>query len=148
MEIKDITNELNEVLTRNYDAIEGYRNAAANIESPSLQSFFNDQAIERTKFAVELSSEIILLGEQPVSEGSLKASAHRTWMDIKSALAANDKKTVIEECIRGEETACEDYEDILTKPLVAGSNLRTVLNNHKRQIQQSISHLKSIEKVG
>lgn len=144
---KEITSNLNEVLTRNYDAIEGYRNAADNIGSPALKSFFNDQVAERTRFAVELSSEIVRLGEQPVSEGSTKAALHRTWMDMKSAVASNNEEAVIEECIRGEQAACAEYKELLHSELPIKGNLNNVLKSHKEQIERSINHLKTMETI-
>ena len=36
-----ISNKLNELLVKNYDAEKGYLNAAETVESPDLKIFFN-----------------------------------------------------------------------------------------------------------
>ena len=49
-----ISNKLNELLEKNYDAEKGYLNAADNVESKKLKIFFKKRASERSEFAKNL----------------------------------------------------------------------------------------------
>jgi uncharacterized protein (TIGR02284 family) len=144
---KELTNDLNKILARNYDAINGYKNAADNIKNKALKAFFEDQVLERLKFSQELEYEIQMYGQEVVGSGSMEASLHRAWMDLKTALSKNNDEAVVEECIRGEEAACQDYQDIINNGLPTHGSLYNILKSHKRQIEKSIFHLKSIESI-
>ena len=45
-----ISNKLNELLEKNYDAEKGYLNAAENVDSVRLKIFFKNRASERSQF--------------------------------------------------------------------------------------------------
>lgn len=51
---EEISNKLNELLIKNYDAEKGYLNAMENVDSPNLKIFFKRRASERSEFAKEL----------------------------------------------------------------------------------------------
>lgn len=46
--------------------------------------------------------------------GNPAAALHRTFIDLKSALSANNNLVVLEECERGEEAAVIAYEKRFT----------------------------------
>ena len=58
-----ISNKLNELLEKNYDAEKGYLNSAENVESSNLKIFFKNRASERSQFAKELRTEIFPFSE-------------------------------------------------------------------------------------
>ncbi|HEX4426791.1 MAG TPA: PA2169 family four-helix-bundle protein [Terriglobales bacterium] len=99
------------------DGQKGYQDAASHAKRPDLVTFFNEQSLQRAKFAGELQSELITLGKSDNKEsGSMGAAVHRAWIDTKVALGGGDK-TILESVERGEDSAKEDYEKALSAPL-------------------------------
>ena len=45
------------------DGQKGYQEAASNVKRPDLKTFFNEQSLERSRFAGELQAEMIRLGK-------------------------------------------------------------------------------------
>ncbi len=86
---EEISNKLNELLEKNYDAEKGYIDATKNVESNNLKMFFKRRATERSEFAKELRTEILQYGEIPTNSGSFKGALHRNWMNLKSTFASN-----------------------------------------------------------
>lgn len=142
-----LVDRLNDVLTRSYDAMEGYENAIDDMKDEQLKNFFKNQVMERRRFAQELETEVKTLGGEPVTKGSFKASLHRAWMDLKASLASDNAEKVLEECIRGEESARDDYQDIMESDLSLPPSVSNMLKNHKFSIEEAIVKLKMMEKV-
>jgi uncharacterized protein (TIGR02284 family) len=137
---QELASELNDVLERNYDAINGYKDAARDVENAALTQYLIDQAAERVRFGQEIREEIILLGGKPVEEGSTLGMLHRTWMNFKTNLSHNNEKEVCEECIRGENAAVEEYDNLLEEREIS-PRLRAELLSHKTKTLQAIADL-------
>lgn len=143
---KEAVSLLNDLLERNYDAEKGYKKAAEDAKSPVLKEFFRDYASQRYTFGHELKDEIRRLGGDPEKSTSTASNLHRTWIDIKTALSSDKDETVVEECIRGEKAALDDYEDVLKKSeLSMGS--REVIQRQHDQIQAAVNRLNQIERT-
>ncbi|MEX2592105.1 MAG: PA2169 family four-helix-bundle protein [Anditalea sp.] len=140
---QELASELNEVLERNYDAVNGYKDAARDVENEVLRDFLIQQAAERVRFGKEIRNEVILLGGSPVEEGSALGVLHRTWMNFKTNLTHHNEKEVCEECLRGENAALEQYVVLLEEREIPVS-LRVELERHKAKTLQAIIDLKLI----
>ncbi len=80
---KQITNNLQELLEKNYDAEKGFKKAVMEAQNPRLKEFFKEQAKIHSYFATQLHSEIHKLNEKPRERGSTIGNIHRMWMDIR-----------------------------------------------------------------
>lgn len=143
---EEISNKLNELLVKNYDAEKGYLNAAENVDSPSLKVFFKRRATERAEFAKELRTEILRYGEDPKDSGSFKGVVHRNWMSLKSLFSSNDEEAILEEAIRGEEASLEEYNEIL-KDRTLPPSIDAMLFRHRNAIQSAINTEKVHEEL-
>ncbi|WP_370477773.1 ferritin-like domain-containing protein [Tamlana flava] len=141
-----ISNKLNELLVKNYDAEKGYMNAAENVESPTLKIFFERRATERSEFAKQLRTEILRYGEEPKDSGSFKGTVHRNWMSLKSLLSSNDEEAILEEAIKGEEASLKEYKDIL-KDKTLPPSIDSMLFKQKNAIQSAINTEKVHEEL-
>jgi uncharacterized protein (TIGR02284 family) len=139
----ELAAELNDVLERNYDAVNGYKDAARDVEHAALKEYLLKQAVERVRFGKEIREEIILLGGTPTEEGSALGFLHRTWMNFKTNLVHDNEDEVCEECIRGEKAAVEEY-DALLKEVELSPRLRVELLEHKTKTLQAIADLSLI----
>ncbi|HLT07496.1 MAG TPA: PA2169 family four-helix-bundle protein [Cyclobacteriaceae bacterium] len=140
---QELASQLNDVLERNYDAINGYKDAARDVENEALKDYLIKQAKERIRFGQEMRQEIMLLGGAPTEEGSALGFLHRTWMNFKTNLVHNNEDEVCEECIRGEKAAVEEYDELLEEPGLS-ARLRAELLEHKTKTLQAIADLSLI----
>jgi uncharacterized protein (TIGR02284 family) len=143
---EEISNKLNELLVKNYDAEKGYLNAIDNVESDRLKMFFKRRASERSEFAKELRTEILQYGEIPEGSGSFKGTLHRNWMSLKSTFSSNNEESILEEAIKGEESSLEVYNDLLEERNLPPS-IDSLLIKHKNAIQAAINTEKVYEEI-
>lgn len=143
---KDISNKLNELLVKNYDAEKGYINAIENIESDKLKMYFKRRASERSEFAKELRTEILQYGEIPEDSGSFKGVMHRNWTSLKATFSSNNEEMVLEEAIKGEEASLEEYNELLKERNLPPS-IDALLLKHKNAIQSAINTEKVHEEL-
>lgn len=141
---EEVAEKLNELLEKNYDAEKGYKFAAEHIKNTNLKAFFTERAKERYDFGHELKAEIRDFGENPDKGSSIAADAHRTWMNLKTALSGNKEEAVLEEAIRGEKNAVEEYDKILQDTSIPPST-QNVLLKQKNAIVASLNEVKSLE---
>ncbi|CAL67973.1 ferritin-like domain-containing protein [Christiangramia forsetii] len=142
---KEVSNKLNELLEKNYDAEKGYKLAAEKVKRQDLKSFFSQRAQERYDFGHELKSEIRNFGENPDKGSSLKGDVHRSWMNLKASLSNDKDESVLEEAIRGEKSAVEEYEDVMKEKELPAST-QNILMKQKNAIVASLNEVKTLEK--
>ncbi len=70
-------------------------------------------------------------GGTPAADASVAGDLYRVWMDVKSALAANNAKAVLQSCEKGEDIALNTYNTSITEPESSADN--TVVNVLKKQ---------------
>ena len=140
---KELAERLNGILEKNIDAEEGFGNAANNTENRVLSAYFNEKALQRRAFAEELKLEIASLGREFDDSGSAKAAAHRAWMDIK-AFFGNSDESMLEESIRGEKAALEEYEDVLQE-ISLPTSTALILRNQMIKIESGLAMIKNLK---
>ncbi|CAN5604642.1 PA2169 family four-helix-bundle protein [soil metagenome] len=143
---KKSVDKLNELLEKNYDAEQGYRNAAEDTNNSLIKKFLLDHSKERYDFGHQLKDEITKLGGKPDKGTSLTADIHRKWMDLKTAIAGNSDKAVIEECERGERAALQDYKEVLEEGLLPESAGNIVQSQYEK-IKSALARLENLETV-
>lgn len=135
---KEISNKLNELLIKNYDAEKGYIDAYKNVESDDLKMFFKRRASERSNFAKELRTEILQYGQIPEDSGTFKGTMHRNWMNLKATFTSNNDEAILEEAIRGEEASLEEYNEMITEKNLPPT-IDSLIAKHRNAIQGAIN---------
>ncbi|MGS2727029.1 ferritin-like domain-containing protein [Psychroserpens sp. BH13MA-6] len=141
---EEVGNKLNELLEKTYDAEKGFKKAAENVEHSALKSYFNEKAQERYNFGHELKSEIKSFNQDVDKGGSLTGKAHRAWMDVKSLFSNDDEESMLEEAIRGEKAAIDEYSEVL-KETSLPSTTKSILMSQKNTIENGLSNIKTLE---
>lgn len=99
------------------DGENGYRDAAEHITDSPLRSYFQEQSLERARFAAELATELERLGKwEQTHQGTLAGNVERTWFDMKRMLGGDDA-AILQEVEAGEDRAKKTYEEALKEPL-------------------------------
>lgn len=141
---KEVVNNLQGLLEKNYDAEKGYKEAMQNAESHTLKSFLQNQAAQRSRFSNELTQELRNLNEEPIESGSITGDLHRTWMNIKTAVVGNEDEAVLEECIRGEKASVDEYNEKLQNSNFP-PQISSMLQKQASEINQTLSKVKRLE---
>ena len=71
---------------------------------------------------------------------------HQLWMDFKSKLTDNDEIGMLNEAIRGEETALEDYESTIAETTLPLST-NILLEDQRGSIKSNIRTMKRMLKI-
>ena len=142
-----MSKKLNALLEKNYDAERGYRNAAEDVDNDRLKKFFLDRATQREVFAKELRMEILSFGEIPEDSGSATGTMHRAWMDLKSFFSSNNEEAILEECVRGDNAAIEEYNEVLSEQATLPPTTVTLLTKQRDEIHASINNVKYYEDI-
>lgn len=146
MDNKKIVSGLNDLLTKNYDAETGFKEAADNTDDASLKSFFFNRANQRYNFGHEIKKLIATLGGTPDKGTSLKGDLHRAWFKLKEMFALNSEEALLEEVERGEKASLNEYNEFLEKnnlPL----NIQKAISGQRDLIKMTLEKADLLEEV-
>lgn len=100
---------LTELIESCRDGERGFRTAADAEKSGDFRPIFLRYAEQRAEFVRELQAQVFALGGNGEKSGSVSGLLHRGWMNLKSAVAANEPAAILNECERGEDVAVQSY---------------------------------------
>lgn len=101
---------LNSLIGTTLDSAEGYAEAAKDAKSDQLVSLFQNRASERQQTASTLQQCVRSLGGEPEDDGTVLASAHRLFVNLRTSLTSADNKAVVDEVERGEDHIKHKFE--------------------------------------
>jgi uncharacterized protein (TIGR02284 family) len=142
MDKNDVVNVLENLIETCKDGQKGYQDAAEHAKRPDLKAYFNQQSLERSRFAGELEAELPRLGEPDKKvTGSASAALHRAWIDTKVSLGGGDK-TILESVEKGEDNAKETYQKAIDGSLPG--NLLEIVRRQAASVQKAHDKVKTL----
>ena len=138
----DAISYLNNLIETCKDGQNGFQTAADGVQRSDLKTLFHTYAQQRAQFAAELQAEVRHLGGDPEKTGSVAATLHRGWINIKSVVTGKDDHAVIAECERGEDSAVKNYEEALKANLPA--NVRSIIQRQFTQIKEAHDRIRAL----
>ena len=131
MEIEKTIEAFNSLIVINNDRIEGYKTAEAEAQETDLKMLFSDLMQTSVQNRKELVAEVTRLGGTPDEGTRVTGKFFRVWMDVKAALTGNDRKTILDSCLYGEEVALDTYKNVLIQEHQdTNSKEQDMLNKH------------------
>ncbi|MDQ6809988.1 MAG: PA2169 family four-helix-bundle protein [Verrucomicrobiota bacterium] len=125
------------------DGQEGFRQAAEAVKDSELKSLFNELSLQRSRFAGELQSEVIGLGESKPEDSSSTAGAlHRTWINLKAAITSRDDHAILAECERGEDSAVAAYKKAMEEEI--SSPIRDVISRQYTDVKAAHDRVRDL----
>lgn len=143
MEKDKVVSLLNDLLTKNYDAEKGYKEAAEKIEHTSLKSYFTEQAQNRYDFGHEIKALIAKYGGEPDKGTSITGDLHRVWIAIRDAFTSGDK-AIFDEAVRGEEAFSAEYGEMLTDEILP-EDMKEMVRKQKNSVDKALTSLKMMD---
>ncbi|GAA0245123.1 PA2169 family four-helix-bundle protein [Rhodanobacter caeni] len=104
---------LNSLVETTLDSAEGYAEAAKDAKSAQLVSLFEGRAGERRRAASTLQQCVRSLGGTPEDDGTVLASAHRMFVNLRSSITSADNTAVVDEVERGEDHIKHKFEEAM-----------------------------------
>jgi uncharacterized protein (TIGR02284 family) len=142
----NVISTLNNLIETCRDGENGFRTASEDVDNGELKTLFLTYSQQRAQFVGELQAEVRALGGDPESTGSVAASLHRGWIDIKSTVTGRDSGAIISECERGEDAAVRNYQDALNEALPA--NIQSIVQRQFAQVKEAHDRIRTLEKAG
>ncbi len=142
----DVIATLNNLIETCKDGQNGFQEAAEGVENTNLKQLFYQYSQQRAKFAGELQALVRELGGDPENSGSVAASLHRGWINIKSAVTGKDDTAILNECERGEDVAKKAYQDAGGESLPA--NVMSVVQRQADEVRQAHDKVRDLRDVG
>lgn len=139
-----LVDQLEEILEKNRDAEKGYRKAAKNTDTASLRNYFENKSSERERFNSSLKREMVANYDDIDDDSSFTGSIHRAWMDVKALFSADNDEAMLEEAIRGDKAAVEEYDEVLEDTSLPNS-IATLIRDQKTKIRTDLNKIKSME---
>ena len=142
---KETISTINDLIETLKDGQEGFRQAAEAVGDSELRSLFNECSLQRARFVGELQSEAVTLGEsKPEDSGSVAGALHRSWINLKGAIAKRDDHAILEECERGEDSAVHGYEEALEDKDLTGPSREIISRQYEKvkDVHDRIKHLR------
>ena len=141
---KEIIGTVNDLIETLRDGQEGFRQAAEAVEDPELKSLFDEFSLQRARFVGELQSEAGALGEsKPENSSSVAGALHRSWINLKGAIAKRDNHAILEECERGEDSAVHEYEEALEDEDLTGP-VREIISRQYANVKSVHDRVKQL----
>ena len=147
MNNEDTIEILNDLLTKAYDAEQGYEHAAERAESsPTLVEFFQRQSALRLAIGKSLKTLISKYGGEPDKGASIAAKAHQVWITMRDMVAGSDDEAILEECERGEKEALEEYNEAIAK-VGLPVDVKETLRDHRSKIAEALTTVQVKEAI-
>ena len=103
---------LNDLIEITIDSADGYAEAARDAQAVRYSATFESRSRERRQIAARLQQQVAALGGDAERGGSVLASAHRMFVNLKQTMRAGDQ-AVVAEVERGEKYIQQQFEQAL-----------------------------------
>ena len=141
MQPDKVVSTLNNLIEINRDGQKGYQEAAEKIEAPQIKEFCVEQSRVRAQFVGDLQPQVRSLGGDPEKTGSVAATVHRAWIDLKSALGGGDH-AILAASETGEDYAVKEYKKALDETLPAP--VRAIVERQFQSVKQAHDKVKGM----
>jgi uncharacterized protein (TIGR02284 family) len=142
---EEVISTLNNLIATCRDGQHGFQTAAEGVTSGTLKELFYGYSRQRARFVGELQDEVRRFGGDPENSGSVAASLHRGWIDIKAAVTGRDDDAVVAECERGEDSAVSNYRAALVIDLPG--NVRQLVERQFAEVKEAHDRVRNLERA-
>ncbi len=138
---KTIT-KLQQLIRANIDSYDGFREAADQIEDANIATLFRQLAEERSNLATQLQQHVQWNGEEAAEDGTMAATVHRAWINVRSMVSGGDAYAMLAEAEAGEDHIKQAYEDVLKE--TAGSAMNAVLQQQYMTVKKAHDRVRDL----
>lgn len=135
---------LNSLIATTLDSVDGYTEAAGDIDNPRYGGLFSDRARERREVVSDLQAEVRRLGGDPEDDGTVLAGAHRMFLDLKAKVTGQDDKAIIDEVERGEDHIKAKFDEAVADTDLS-TEVRAAIEKANRSVQAGHDQMRDLK---
>jgi len=137
---------LNDLIEINNDRIKGYRHALDDLQASDadLKTLFAGMIDQTKRFNEELAAHVAGGGDEVNNTNTVLGSLHRAWIDVKATFSGNDRKSILEECERGEDASKKAYNDALSDLHKLTPQEKDLVSRQAAAMQENHDKIKSL----
>ena len=135
---------LNSLIATTLDSVDGYTEAAKDIENQRYGTMFVARAKERRQVVSDLQGEVRRLGGNPEDDGTVLAGAHRMFLDLKATVTGQDDKAIINEVERGEDHIKAKFDDAVVDNDLSPET-RDAIQKANQSVQQGHDQMRDLK---
>ncbi len=137
---------LNDLIQINNDRVAGFEHASKDLGDgdSDLSVFFRTQREASRQNAFELSKAVNQLGGEAEAGKSLSGTIHRNWLDVRATFTGHDRKSILDECERGEDAIKKAYQDALGGDNGLSGDIRQIVEKQQQGIIASHDKVKAL----
>jgi uncharacterized protein (TIGR02284 family) len=91
-----------------------------------------------------LSQAVDQIGGEVETGTSGAGTIHRAWLDIKATFSGHDRKSILEECERGEDAIKKAYRDALAYDSGLSPDLKQLVSQEEEGIFSAHDKIKAL----
>ena len=137
---------LNDLIEINNDRIDGFNRAAKDLGEGDavLKAIFEKFASDSRQNVQELSAAVGQAGGEVETGNTATGTIHRAWLDVKATFTGHDRKSILEECERGEDAIKKAYRDALSEDNGLAPQFATVVAQQQQVINEGHDTIKAL----
>jgi uncharacterized protein (TIGR02284 family) len=137
---------LNDLIEINNDRIAGFAHATKDIGDDDLEIKALFQKLrEESRYNVhELGSAINKNGGEPEMGMSSGGALHQAWLDVKATFTGHNRKSILEECERGEDAIKKAYRDALASDSDLTPEFAKIVSRQQEEIIAAHNQIKAL----
>jgi uncharacterized protein (TIGR02284 family) len=135
---------LNDLIEINNDRVAGFEHAIKELEGndADLQAVFQNFSSESRRYSQELSAAVSRIGGEAETGTSGTGTIHRAWLDVKATFTGHGRKSILEECERGEDAIKKAYQSALNNDNGLSPDLRQLITQQQAGINNGHDKIK------
>ena len=144
--IEKTTEVLNDLIEINNDRIAGFEHAIKGLEESDfgLKTIFENFTHESSEYVSQLRNAISQVGGEIDNGHSASGAIHRTWLDVKATFSGHDRKSVLEECERGEDAIKKAYKEALAPDSGLSTEFTSLISQQQVGITAAHDKIKAL----
>ncbi len=137
---------LNDLIEINNDRIDGFDRAAKDLGegNADLKAVFEKFASDSRRNVQELSQAVGQAGGEVETGNTATGTIHRAWLDVKATFSGHDRKSILEECERGEDAIKKAYREALSADNGLAPQFATVIAQQQQAINEGHDSIKAL----
>jgi uncharacterized protein (TIGR02284 family) len=137
---------LNDLIEINNDRVAGFEHAIKDLGEgdADLKAVFEKFAGDSRENVQELTSVVNRIGGEAETGTSGSGSIHRAWIDVKATFTGHDRKSILDECERGEDAIKRAYQDALTDNEGLPADVQQVISSQQQKVIDGHNKIKAL----
>ena len=109
-----------------------------------LKTVFENFATESSEYVSQLRNAVSQVGGEIGDGHSVSGTIHRTWLDVKATFSGHDRKSVLQECERGEDAIKKAYNEALAPDSGLSTEFTTLISQQLVGITAAHDKIKAL----